>query len=277
MFALGMTLYEMLSQKSPFDNVPHVKRNQEVKNRHRPTLQAKETRSLILFQDLMMMCWDHDPENRPHMEQVRDWVEAPEFERLRSEISLKDVKSISCACVCRILPENEEEVRFPKSPTGGMFNVSSGGSLSNPSEPTTCLSPIPESNGYSWESGSYRLSSVLEQMDDIFKKYDDLEKDTVGSPRHNILLSDCSDLYIETGSGEKIKDEDEDIYQFLPARRSGVSSDFLEGGVAEGGDVEMNYEFEPYTQVWLCGRDKRKGVLQIFTYNDGHVGHYVRK
>ena len=33
----------------------------------------------------------------------------PEFERLRAEVDLQDVKSISCACVCRVLPENEEE------------------------------------------------------------------------------------------------------------------------------------------------------------------------
>ena len=32
----------------------------------------------------------------------------PEFELLRSEISLESVKTISCACVCRVTPEQEE-------------------------------------------------------------------------------------------------------------------------------------------------------------------------
>lgn len=173
-FALGMTFYEMLSQKTPFDNIsPHVKRNQEVKNKRRPNLNAKETRSLILFQDLMNLCWDHDPENRPRTKQIVEWAEAPEFERLRAQISLSGVKSISCACVCRILPENEEEVRFPapKSVTGDkIFQV--GGS-------DTC--PI--------GADATGLSSVLDQMDTIFRKYSEAEPDTVGSPSNNILLT----------------------------------------------------------------------------------------
>ena len=37
----------------------------------------------------------------------------------------------------------------------------------------------------------------------------------------------------------------------------------------------MAYEFKPYTQIWLGGRGDRKGVLQVFTYNDGHAGHFV--
>lgn len=273
MFAFGMTLYEMLSHKSPFDNVPHVKRNQEVRNRHRPALQAKETRSLILFQDLMMTCWDHEPENRPCMQQVCHWVEAPEFERLRSEVYLRDVKSISCACVCRILPENEEKFCLPKQPEP-IFNVESG-RLSDSFEPQMTFDPIPVTNGFSEQSASYRLSSVLEQMDGIFKKYSELENEPVGSPQHNILLCDNSEtMFIETDSGDKIKEEDEDIYQFIPSRRTEISSELLHDDGGE--DIVMGYEFEPYTQVWLCGRDKRKGVLQIFTYNDGHVGQYVR-
>ncbi len=168
-----MTFYEMLSQKTPFDNIsPHVKRNQEVRNKRRPNLNAKETRSLILFQDLMNLCWDHNPENRPKTKQIVEWAEAPEFERLRAQISLSGVKSISCACVCRILPENEEEVRFPppKSATGAKL------SQSTETFPVTST----ESTG---------LSSVLDKMDTIFKKYSEAEADSVGSPSNNILLT----------------------------------------------------------------------------------------
>ena len=83
------------------------------------------------------------------------------------------------------------------------------------------------------------------------------------------------ELYIETGTGEKIKDEDEDIYQFLPSRRDPSHGEILQSERGVSNEPEMAYEFEPYTQIWLCGRGDRKGVLQVFTYNDGHVGHFV--
>ncbi len=87
-------------------------------------------------------------------------------------------------------------------------------------------------------------------------------------------------MCIETRTGEKIKDEDEDIYQFLPAKReedrpAEEDEDILEGGVVPSDVQRVNIEFSPYTQIWLCGRGERKGVLQVFTYNDGHVGHFV--
>ncbi len=94
-----------------------------------------------------------------------------------------------------------------------------------------------------------------------------------------LIVKSSPDLYtgdemcIET-EGKIIKDEDEDIYQFLPTRQdSQDQEEILEGSVAN--DVTVRCEFEPYTQIWLCGRGDRKGVLQVFTYNDGHIGHCV--
>ena len=83
------------------------------------------------------------------------------------------------------------------------------------------------------------------------------------------------EVCIETGTGEKIKDEDEDIYQFLPSRRGPSQGEMLASERAVANEPVMAYEFEPYTQIWLCGRGDRKGVLQVFTYNDGHAGHFV--
>ena len=40
-----------------------------------------------------------------------------------------------------------------------------------------------------------------------------------------------------------------------------------------GGDAAKQ-QFQPYTQIWACSRGK--GLLQIFTYFDGHPGVYVR-
>ena len=109
-FAFGMILYELLSQNAPFYNIrPAEMRNREIVNKHRPLPEAKETRSLVLFLRLMEMCWSHSAEERPRMEQVHEWANSDEFERLRAEINLKGVASISCACITRITPDNKKE------------------------------------------------------------------------------------------------------------------------------------------------------------------------
>ncbi len=89
-----------------------------------------------------------------------------------------------------------------------------------------------------------------------------------------LIVHTGDEMCIET-EGKIIKDEDEDIYQFLPTRQDSPQDqeEILEGRVAN--DVTARCEFEPYTQIWLCGRGDRKGVLQVFTYNDGHIGHCV--
>lgn len=116
-FAYGMVLYELLSQRPPFDNVPFERRNRMVRDEQRPPLEDKAARTPTQLQVLMEMCWNKDPENRPRMSQVVEWIRAPEFERLRAEIALREVKSISCACVCRVLPESDVSLRSP--PLGG--------------------------------------------------------------------------------------------------------------------------------------------------------------
>lgn len=215
-FAYGMTLYELLSFRSPFDKIPLVKRNFEIREKQRPSLQARETRSLVLLVDLMAMCWNQEPEDRPNMSQVREWIESPEFEKLRTEVDLQYVKSISCACVCRILPQNEEQ----------------------------CI------------AGSIHMSSAPDGK--------------------SVFLSSSEDnVYIETDQGEKIRDDD--VYQFVdPQGGSGGQGSATEGTIKSAvGDLQLQqHNFDPYTQIWLCGKN---GLLQIFTYvyNDNNVGQYV--
>ena len=266
-FAYGMTLYELLSFRSPFDNIPLVKRNFEIREKQRPSLQARETRSLVLFQDLMSLCWNQEPEDRPNMTQVREWVESPEFERLRTEVDLQDVKSISCACVCRILPENEEE-----------YIAANRQDRSN----ITSIFAIPESfdegDGDDFYDGpGYGTNGFAQHSPGPTGIYRPSDGETFFPPsRPNtcMLVTPSEDkLCIETDRGEKIQDEDDNIYQFVaPRGMSGGRKSLIEDG---GGDVQMQHEFDPYTQIWLCGRDQRKGLLQIFTYNDSNVGQYV--
>ena len=214
MFGFGMTLYELLSLSPPFSHiVPPFKRNTELRDKHRPLLKARQTRSLVLLQELMRLCWDHDPDKRPRMSQIREWVAAEEFERLRAEVALSDVHSISCACVCRIMPENEEEFT-------ANFNQFSG----HPNR----------FNGYPDEEGENikYLPSVLEDSGHV--KFTDTAQDV------------CLE---------------ENVYQFIPTSHQCFSP-----------GVVLDHA---YTQIWMCGRDQKKGLLHIFTYYDGQPGFHV--
>ena len=259
-FAYGMTLYELLSFRSPFDNIPLVKRNFKIREKQRPMLKARETRSLVLLQDLMAICWSQEPEDRPDMSQVREWIESPEFERLRTEVDLQYVRSISCACVCRILPENEEECIAATNEPDRSLNISS-------------IYPIPESGGgeNGIGDGNKRFDNSPEQASIYMPSAPDRKTLFLTSTEHNRIC-------IETDQGVKIQDEEDSIYQFVAPR--GVYAYGEQNSAAAAEDTEENVQlqqqqdFDPYTQIWLCGKN---GLLQIFTYNDNSVGHYVSK
>ena len=192
--------------------------------------------------------------------QVREWVESSEFERLRAEVNLQDVKSISCACVCRILPENEEEyIAANKRDTS---NITSIFAIPEELDEEQDGYDYPDYNGLNHDLGP---ESWRESVDGDVPFY---------SGRPKLMISPSGEnLCIETDSGEKIDDDDDNVFQFVaPRGASGGRCKITEEGV---GDIQLQHEFDPYTQIWLCGRDQRKGLLQIFTYNDNNVGQYV--
>ena len=185
----------------------------------------------------MTTCWSHEPEERPKMRQIKECASSAEFDHLRAEISLKGVKSISCACVCRITPENETSRARPT--------------------PTHVL-------GVELDTVFRSVFDDVPSMDgslDIFPSNSVSEYDT-------ILPSNSEDsVPVERAGGEVVGKEEEDVYHFLPHGLSAQSP------LSESGDSQ--HTIEPYTQMWLCGRDTRKGLLQIFTYYDGQAGCYV--
>ena len=240
-FAFGMTLFELLSYRPPFGDVlPAVKRNHEIRDKQRPVLKAKETRSLVLLQDLMTMCWDHESDERPRMRQVYEWASAPEFERLRAEINLKDVSSTSCACVCRVSPENEDD--------------------------------YPQCNGSKFNIGHIQDEDVFYDMDESIDYMHDVMMNGIGpAPLIGNSMPSLSQRNILPSVSEDSGNiEHSEGHLPIATPKSVVVAD----GEDEGeGDVQQ--ELEPYTQIWLCGRDQRKGLLQIFTYYDGQAGSYV--
>ena len=291
MFAFGMTLYELLSLRSPFDQVHQLKRNHEVKDKQRPLLRPRETRSLVLLQDLMMLCWSHDPADRPTMKQAKKWASASEFDRLRAEISLRDVKSISCTCVCRILPEYEDQYRGAKKARAKLSSLERGISEEDKEEnfdEDEIMDSVVRRYHYRDSEPCGRLNFSIGRDSGDEYDFSDTEEEVedevdarTASLRHNILPSVSEDTQnveirkgegLGGGGGSPSREGDgggggggEENFQF-------VSQSRLPSG--QDGDLH-EHEFEPYTQIWLCGRDQRKGLLQIFTYYDGQPGSYV--
>lgn len=192
---------------------------------------------------------------------MREWVESPEFERLRVEVNLQDVKSISCACVCRILPENEEEyIAARKQDVSNITSIFAIPEYLDEDEQDSY--DYPDYNGFDQDLGPQSLSETVDSGGPFYPS------------RPRMMISPSGEnLCIETDSGEKIEDDDDSVYQFIAPR--GASGGWCKNTEEGGGDIQLQHEFDPYTQIWLCGRDQRKGLLQIFTYNDSNVGQYV--
>ena len=95
----------MLSFRSPLSDVTnHFRRNNLICQKKRPTLDKREEQSPVFFQELMKLCWSHDPVSRPDMHQIKTWIDEAEFEKLRAAVYLK-LHSITCACICRLNSE----------------------------------------------------------------------------------------------------------------------------------------------------------------------------
>ena len=139
-------------------------------------------------------------------------------------------------------------------------------------------------------------SSSLEEIrtfDSLIEEYEGTSCSIVPNMLPSISVDS---ICIESMEGNKIGNEGEDIYQFMPSKlERGSGSAYSEhqkgsvnikdvgvtrvglGGGGGGGDIDSREKgtFNPYSQIWMCGHDQRKGLLQIFTYIDGHPGQYV--
>ena len=242
-----MVVYELISQHAPFENINPMMRNRQVKENRRPALKGNGIWTLVQAQDIMRLCWAQDPDARPTMLQLTQWVNTEEFGRLRAEISLEAVERISCACVCRVRPEDEYE-----------FAAANGHSAH-------AINTIPEERSF---NGFFDEEADSPMMDDMAQcvRFSRLQNVIpTGIPHEeNILppMDERAELRIRANSGSF--DQDGDIYQFLPHSQSRE----------EQQSKQQNPTLQPYTQVWVCD-SKETGLLQIFTYYDSQPGYYV--
>ena len=153
----------------------------------------------------------------------------PEFELLRSEISLESVKTISCACVCRVTPEQEEENGEEKG-----------------EDPQVTPSPLDPAS----DMVCLRSSTGMEQNSACFEPY-------ILPVHHNSTETHSYNL----PPPQPISLPPPQPISLPPPQLNSLQS---------------NQSFRSSSQIWLCGRDQRKGMVQIFKYYDNQPDTYVR-
>ena len=240
-FAFGMVVYELLSLQAPFASVDAQKRNNLVKEEKRPLLPVKGLWSPLMAQDIMMMCWSQNPEKRPTMKKVTEWVAMEEFGRLRAEMSIDQVESVSCACVCRIaVGDDKNDDETESTLENGHSDVESS-----------------ISSDLKFDAGAY---CVLPDMDSC-TEYTRLQFEPP-SPIHpaiNILPP------IQNEKGKLMADGLEESFD-------GMEHQLKE---TDRTDYQRQFSSEAYTQVWVCDRKEKGGLLEIFSYCDTQPSYLV--
>jgi serine/threonine protein kinase/ankyrin repeat protein/GTPase SAR1 family protein len=248
-FAYGMTLYELISLQPPFSKNDAQKRNHEVRSGKRPPIGSKERHSPLLVQELMKLCWHNDPVVRPSMRQCHEWTSSVEFERLRAQITLGNCSAISCSCVSRIEPEYENEwVKFSKkhSALAELPTVINGVTINKQEiQQFNCdVEMIPP------ETESIEIEESLVKL-----KNDDA--DTIQSIDEN-----DDDVTVDTGLDNGAVSSPKVSFRKSPSKNISSSS------LNETKELTATLLKDAYTQIWMCGRDQKKGLLSVFIFPD---------
>ena len=221
----------------------------------------------------MRLCWDQDPSVRPSMKQCHQWASSVEFERLRTQITLGSCSSISSACVSRVEPEYEDEwiakdcmslpTRLPVEINGTVLSQEDDKKLS------IDMNIIPPEKESLEIEESFVSISVEECSESVI---DENQPD---------LLETSDTNQSDNKKNEQLKPIDV-VNEDVPAaiKRVKVRSSIHETKSITAAFLQTQYEQnkqqqQAHTQVWMCGRDQKKGLLSVFIFPDNHKSVYV--
>lgn len=188
----------------------------------------------------MKLCWQQDPLERPTMKQCFEWTTSQEFERLRTEITLGTVTSISASCVSHIEPQHEEEWK-PKSFVSSVTDL-----------PTNI-------------NGSLVTREEIRKMG---------SKSELIAPKEELQIEERTEEILPRSNS--LKNEGEVTFAKQSSLR--VTAEITQKLLGDKRSKEENSKKsfkEAYTQVLMCGRDNKKGLLAMFIFPDNQRTYFV--
>ena len=221
----------------------------------------------------MRLCWQQDPSSRPSMKQCLQWTSITEFERLRTEITLGNCSSISCACVSRIEPQHEKEWAQPQSvdaldPYDSFADVpriEMDGSLFTKEEV--------EHFGIDFQILAPQEDVTIEEkaldQEEIQCSIEE-EEESIDGLSHDLVINEGDVVKKSTRRFKKkfsLKTTTDLTRALLQRRETGQRS--------ESQSVNTKRQHESYTQIWMCGRDSKKGLLALFIFPDNQKNIFV--
>lgn len=205
----------------------------------------------MLVQELMGLCWHPNPDLRPDMHQCKQWASSNEFERLRANIILGDVSSVACACVSHIDPNLEEE---------GEKKPLTTASTEESEDQSAVMSREIETQLSDSDFARFSLRSK------IIQAQEEEEWELIQGPPSR--LNTDSGLKSTGDTCSYVTDQEQEQRSpdrtFLTHKEEVRKRETREKGA------------DPYTQVWMCGRDKKKGLLAVFLFPDNQKSYSVR-
>ena len=201
------------------------------------------------------------------MKQCLQWTSITEFERLRTEITLGNCSSISCACVSRIEPQNEKEWAQPQSVDAhdsftDVPRIEMDGSLFTKEEVKRF--------GIDFEILAPQEDVTIEEKDQEEIQFSiEEEEESIDGLSHELVINEGD---VVRKSSRRFKKTfslktTTDLTRALLQRETGQTS--------ESQSVNTKRQHESYTQIWMCGRDSKKGLLALFICPDNQKSIFV--
>ena len=193
----------------------------------------------MLVKELMSLCWHQNPEIRPNMIQCKQWAASQEFVRLRAYFTLSDVTSVACACVSHI-----DLNKLPQQCSIEEVDMASHSEILQP-------------------------QNIDKEKEEVVVVKEEKESKVKGNDWEIIQVAkSVADSATKSG-GDSTGQEQLTTAAATPAAVAPVASKETARRIVDDKGIEE------YTQMWMCGRDKKKGLFAAFLFPDNQKSNSV--